>query len=114
MLDLNAGFTNEKYASAGAKVIDNLKDLYSSADIIFKVQRPMDHPDLKKHELDLMKEGTILVTFLYPLNYPDEAKKCAEKRNRCNLDGYDSKYNSGAENGCAKLAGKSLQVIKVL
>ena len=39
----------------------------------------MDHPDQKKHELDLMKEGTILVTFLYPLNYPEVAKKCAEK-----------------------------------
>lgn len=76
---LNAGFTDEKYISAGAKIIDNLQSLYSSADVVFKVQRPMDHPDQKEHELDLMKQGTILVTFLYPLNYPDVAKKCAEK-----------------------------------
>ncbi len=76
---IKAGFTDEKYISAGAKIIDNLQDLYSSADIVFKVQRPVDHPDQKKHELDLMKEGTILVTFLYPLNYPDVVKKCAEK-----------------------------------
>ncbi len=27
-----------------------------------------------------MKEGTILITFLYPLNHPDLAKKCAEKK----------------------------------
>ena len=76
---INAGFTDEKYISAGAKIVDNLQDLYSSADIVFKVQRPLDHPDQKKHELDLMKEGTILVTFLYPLNYSDVARKCAEK-----------------------------------
>lgn len=76
---LNAGFTNEKYSSAGAKIIDSLADLYSGADIILKVQRPFDHPELKKNELDLMKEGTTLITFLYPLNYPDVAKKCAEK-----------------------------------
>ncbi len=76
---LNAGFTDEKYKSAGAKIVDNLQELYSSADIVFKVQRPMEHPELKKHELDLMKEGTLLITFLYPLNYPDAAKKCAEK-----------------------------------
>jgi len=76
---LNAGFTDEKYKSAGAKIVDNLLELYSSADIVLKVQRPMEHPELKKHELDLMKEGTLLVTFLYPLNYPDAAKKCAEK-----------------------------------
>ncbi len=76
---INAGFTDEKYKAAGAKIVDNLQELYSSADIVFKVQRPMDHPEQNKHELDLMKEGTILVTFLYPLNYPEAAKKCAEK-----------------------------------
>jgi NAD(P) transhydrogenase subunit alpha len=75
----NAGFTDEKFKSAGAIIIDNLQELYSSADIVFKVQKPMEHPDLKKHELDLMKEGTLLITFLYPLNYPEDAKKCAEK-----------------------------------
>jgi len=77
---LNAGFTNEMYESAGAKVIDNLIELYSSAEIVLKVQRPLDHPEAGKHELDLMKEGTILITFLYPLNHPDLAKKCAEKK----------------------------------
>jgi len=70
---LNAGFTNEMYESAGAKVIDNLNELYSSADLVLKVQRPLDHPEAGKHELDLMKDGTILITFLYPLNNPDLA-----------------------------------------
>ena len=76
---LNAGFTDEKYTSAGAKIVDNLAELYSTADIIFKVQRPVEHPLLKKNELDLMKEGTLLITFLYPLNFPELAKQCAEK-----------------------------------
>ena len=76
---LKAGFTDDKYKSAGAAIVDKLQELYSSADIVFKVQRPMEHPGLNKHELDLMKEGTILITFLYPLNYPDVAQKCAEK-----------------------------------
>ncbi len=77
---MNAGFTDDKYRSAGAKIVDNLQELYSASDIILKVQRPMEHHSLNKHELELMKEGTLLVTFLYPLNYPDAAKKCAEKR----------------------------------
>ncbi len=76
---LNAGFTDEKYKSAGAKIVENLPELYSSADIVFKVHRPIEHPVLKKHELDLMKEGTLLITFLYPLNYPELAKQCAGK-----------------------------------
>lgn len=76
---LNAGFTNDSYEKAGAKVV-SLNELYPGAEIVIKVQRPMDHPDAGKNELDLMKEGTLLITFLYPLNYPDLAKKCAEKK----------------------------------
>jgi NAD(P) transhydrogenase subunit alpha len=77
---INAGYTDDQYEKAGAKLYDNLNELYASADIVVKVQKPMDHPDEGKHELDLMKEGTLLITFLYSLNYPELAKKCAEKK----------------------------------
>ncbi len=76
---LNAGYTNEMYEKAGAKIV-NLNELYSSADVVVKVQRPLDHPTAGKNELDLLKEGTILITFLYPLNYPELAQKCASKK----------------------------------
>ena len=76
---LSANFTDEMYSSAGAKIVDNLENLYQSADIVLKVQRPVEHPALNKHELDLMKEGTLLVTFFYPLHYPELAKNAAEK-----------------------------------
>jgi len=76
---LNAGFTNEMYEKAGAKIV-NLNELYSAADVVVKVQRPLDHTAAGKNELDLLKEGTILITFLYPLNYPELARKCAAKK----------------------------------
>ena len=76
---LNAGYTNEMFEKAGAKIV-NLNELYSSADVVIKVQRPLDHPTAGKNELDLIKEGTILITFLYPLNYPELAQKCAAKK----------------------------------
>jgi NAD(P) transhydrogenase subunit alpha len=76
---LNAGYTNEMYEKAGVKVV-NLNELYSLADVVVKVQRPLDHPIAGKNELDLLKEGTILITFLYPLNYPELAQKCAVKK----------------------------------
>lgn len=75
-----AGYTDEKYEAAGAKLYDSLEELYSSADIVLKVQRPVEHPELKKHELDLMKEGTLLVTFMYNLFYPELAKQAADKK----------------------------------
>ena len=76
---LSAGFENANYEKAGAKIVDNLNDLYSNADIVLKVQRPLDHPSAGKHELDLMKKDLILITFLYPLHQFELAKKCAEK-----------------------------------
>ena len=76
---LNAGFTNEKYEAAGVKILENIEELYNSADIILKVQRPHIHPKLNKNEIDLIKKDSLLVTFLYPLHYFDLAKQCAEK-----------------------------------
>jgi NAD(P) transhydrogenase subunit alpha len=76
---LKAGFTNENYEKVGAKVVERVTDLYSSADMVLKVQRPVDHPDEGKNELDLIKSGTILVAFLYPLHNTKLAKECAEK-----------------------------------
>lgn len=75
----NSGFTNESYESAGVKIIDNVNDLYSSSDIVLKVQRPLNHTQLNKNEIDLIKNGSLLISFLYPLNYPETAKLCAEK-----------------------------------
>ncbi len=74
---ISAGFTNDQYTKAGATVVETLNELYDS-DIILKVQRPVTFPN-GKNEIDLMKEGSFLITLLYPLHYPDLAKTCAEK-----------------------------------
>jgi len=76
---INAGFTDEQYSKAGAKLFNSLEELYTSADIVLKVQRPIKHPEKGKHELELMKEGTLLIALLYSLHYPQVAKQCAEK-----------------------------------
>ena len=75
---IDAGFTNKKYEAVGVKVISDLSELYNGADIVLKVQRPLEHPDVKKDEIELIKEGTLLITFLYPLFHYELAKKCAE------------------------------------
>ena len=69
---LNAGFTNEQYEKAGAKVIDNVDQLYSNADLVLKVQKP------SIDEIKKLKKGTLLISFIYALHYPEIAKTCAE------------------------------------
>lgn len=76
---LNAGFTNEQYSNAGAKIVEKLEELYANADVVLKVQRPLDHPIAGKNEIDLMKKGTLLISFVYVLHYFEIARKCAEK-----------------------------------
>lgn len=75
---INAGFTNQQYLDAGAKLIDSTEELFNSGDIILKVQRPLDNSVIGKNEIKLMKKGAFLVSLLYPLHYPELAKKCAE------------------------------------
>lgn len=69
---LNAGFRDEQYQKAGAKIIDNTDQLYSNADIVFKVQKPSDE------EIKKLKKGTLLISFIYALHYPQIVKTCAE------------------------------------
>ncbi len=76
---INAGYTSEQYSNAGVKIVDKLEDLYANADVVLKVQRPLDHPVAGKNEIDLMKKGTLLISFVYVLHYFEVAKKCAEK-----------------------------------
>lgn len=76
---INAGFPDEQYESVGVKIVKDINQLYSSADVVLKVQRPVEHPEIKKPELELMKEGTLLITFLYPLHNFQFAKECADK-----------------------------------
>jgi len=76
---LKASFTNEKYINAGAKIVEDTIALFEQADIILKVQKPVFNSKVNKNEIDLMEKGTLLITFLYPLNFPDLAKRCAER-----------------------------------
>jgi len=75
---LNAGFTNEQYQKAGAKVLDNPTELYSSADIVIKVQRPIENSATGKNEIQLLKKGTLLIALAYVRHYTEVAKQCAD------------------------------------
>lgn len=70
---LSAGFKDEQYIKAGAKIIENADQLYSNADVVLKVQKPSEN------EFNKIKKGTLLVSFIYALHYPELARTCAQK-----------------------------------
>jgi NAD(P) transhydrogenase subunit alpha len=73
-----SGFSDEAYKNEGAEVVSDTAALFQQSDVVLKVQRPIDHPALGKHELDLMKKGALYIGFFQPLNHPQLARRASE------------------------------------
>ena len=54
-----AGFDNEQYLKAGAKIIDKAEDIFNDAEIIVKVKEPLSN------EVKMIKENQIVFTYLH-------------------------------------------------
>ncbi len=54
-----AGFENDQYIKAGAKIIDKAADIFNDSEIIVKVKEP------QKVEVDMIKENQIVYTYLH-------------------------------------------------
>ncbi|MBN1219933.1 MAG: NAD(P) transhydrogenase subunit alpha [Anaerolineae bacterium] len=57
---------DEEYTQAGAEIITDVASLYAQADIILKVKEPRHNDRVNKHEIEMMKGESILITFLHP------------------------------------------------
>ena len=54
------------YVTAGAQLLTDTEELYQKADVILKVKEPLFNERLGKHEVDMMHEGQVLITFIHP------------------------------------------------
>lgn len=84
MVEIGAGagasFSDAEYEAAGATLIDDVVELYQRADVIFKV-RPLDwHPKANRSEVDLLREGSVLIGFLAPLSHIETIAKLLDKK----------------------------------
>lgn len=77
---LRAGFTDESYRSSGCDLADTGADIYSSARMILKVQRPGRDETSGEAELDLFTEGAVLVGLLQPAGDPSLFQQLAERK----------------------------------
>jgi NAD(P) transhydrogenase subunit alpha len=62
---MEASYTDEMYAAAGAAIIGDTALLLRDADIVLKVQRPMSEGE-GRNEVGLLKPGAILIAMLNP------------------------------------------------
>jgi len=54
-----AGFDNDQYKNAGAKIIDKAEDIFNDAEIIVKVKEPLSN------EVKMIRENQIIFTYLH-------------------------------------------------
>ena len=69
-----ANFDDATYRAAGAEIIDDAARLWASADIVFKVRAP------SMAEVARMREGTTLVSFIWPAQNPELMQALAERK----------------------------------
>jgi len=54
------------YLEAGAEIVSDVRELYKKAEVILKVKEPMLNEKISEHEISMMREGTVLATFIHP------------------------------------------------
>jgi NAD(P) transhydrogenase subunit alpha len=69
----DAAFVDGAFEAAGATIVPNATALYEQADLVVKVQKP------EPEELELLRPGTTLIAFLWPLINPDLAVELARR-----------------------------------
>jgi NAD(P) transhydrogenase subunit alpha len=74
-----ASYSDRAYTEAGASIAANARELYAAADIILKVRAPQKHPAQGYDEVDLLKPGQLLISFLWPAQNPELLSRLAAK-----------------------------------
>jgi NAD(P) transhydrogenase subunit alpha len=77
---LRAGFTDDSYSGVGCELVQSGADIYRQAEMVLKVQRPATGQNSGEAELDMLREGTVLIGLLQPGGDPALFRQLAERR----------------------------------
>ncbi|HKP67208.1 MAG TPA: NAD(P)(+) transhydrogenase (Re/Si-specific) subunit alpha, partial [Casimicrobiaceae bacterium] len=68
-----ANFSDDAYRASGAAIVP-AADIWSKSDIVFKVRAP------SADEVALLREGTTLISFIWPAQNPDLMQRLAARK----------------------------------
>lgn len=69
-----ANFSDKEFEEAGAKIVPTASQIYSQSDIVLKVKEP------SSEEVEQMREGLVLLSYLWPAQNPALLQKLADKK----------------------------------
>ncbi len=58
--------SDDAYKLAGATILSDTQRLFAEADVILKVKQPVFNEQLDEHEVNMLRDGSVLITFLHP------------------------------------------------
>ena len=64
----NSSIGDDAFVAAGAEILADAAEVWATADLVCKVKEP------QPEELDLLREGLVLFTYLHLAAYPEVAK----------------------------------------
>ncbi len=70
----HANCSDDAYRAVGAEIVESAAALWASSDIVFKVRAPSEG------EVDLLREGGTLISFIWPAQHPELMQKLAAKK----------------------------------
>jgi H+-translocating NAD(P) transhydrogenase subunit alpha len=74
-----ATFADSTYVEAGATIAPNPETLYAEADVVLKVRQPIGLGG-GKHEVDRLKEGSTLISFIWPAQNKELLERLAARK----------------------------------
>jgi proton-translocating NAD(P)+ transhydrogenase subunit alpha len=77
---LAAGFLDQDYVETGGRISTDARAAYGAAGILLKLNPPEHRADLGSSEAEMLPEGALVVSFLYPLLNRDLVQDLAAKK----------------------------------
>jgi NAD(P) transhydrogenase subunit alpha len=71
---VKANFSDKEFEDAGAKIVSTPAEIYGQCDIVLKVKEP------SMEEVDLMREGLVMLSYLWPAQNQPLLQKLADKK----------------------------------
>ena len=75
----SANYLDDAYREAGVEIVGDAKTLWAESDIVMKVRAPETHPELCVDEVELLREGGTLISFIWPAQNEELMQRLAAK-----------------------------------
>lgn len=72
---------DDAYRRAGATINPDAENMFAHADMVLKVKQPVFNKEKGRHEVEMLRQGSILITFLHPAA-PDNHQMVRELQRR--------------------------------